>query len=98
MSINSIKTNNEIDVLIIVPPLVDYDSEVDRKAGKPDFENRRLISPIDPTTVSSILLKQNINVKIFDMGIFTDSKSRKIETINCIEKIKPQYLLLFNLF
>tara|TARA_Y100001970_G_scaffold130723_1_gene161180 strand:- start:40695 stop:42305 length:1611 start_codon:yes stop_codon:yes gene_type:complete len=94
MSINSIKTNNEIDVLIIVPPLVDYDSEVDRKAGKPDFENRRLISPIDPTTVSSILLKQNINVKIFDMGIFTDSKSRKIETINCIEKIKPQYLAI----
>ena len=40
MSINSIKTNNEIDVLIIVPPLRDYDSEVDRKAGKPDFENK----------------------------------------------------------
>ncbi|MDC3172961.1 B12-binding domain-containing radical SAM protein [Alphaproteobacteria bacterium] len=92
MKVNSTKSNNNTDILIIVPPLVDYDSEVDRKAGKPDFENRRLISPIDPTTVSSILLNQNIKVKIFDMGIFTDSKSRKIETISYIEKVKPKYL------
>ena len=78
MDFNSNKIKHNIDVLIIVPPLVDYDSEVDRKAGKPDFENRRLISPIDPTTVSSILLKKNISVKIFDMGIFNESKLRKI--------------------
>ena len=26
------------------------------------------------------------------MGIFTDSKSRKIETISYIEKVKPKYL------
>ena len=78
-------TKTQVDVLIIIPPLVDYDSEVDRKAGKPDFENRRLISPIDPTSVASILLNNKKNVKIFDMGIFTETKSRKLETLKFIK-------------
>jgi len=88
------KTFTQVDVLIIVPPLVDYDSEVDRKAGKPDFENRRLISPIDPTSVASILLNNKKNVKIFDMGIFTETKSRKFETLKCIKETNPRYLAI----
>ena len=84
----------DTDVLLIVPPLVDYDSEVDRKAGKPDFENRRLISPIDPTTVAAILLNQGKKVKIFDMGIFTETNLRKSETLKCIDTTKPKYLVI----
>ena len=85
---------SQLDVLIIVPPLVDYDSEIDRKAGKPDFENRRLISPIDPTTVAAMLIKDNKTIKIFDMGIFTETNVRKKETYKVIEKTQPKYLVI----
>jgi len=85
---------SQTDVLIIVPPLVDYDSEVDRKAGKPDFENRRLISPIDPLTVAAVLRHRGYNVELFDMGIFTETRLRKVKVREVIDSHKPRYLAI----
>ncbi len=86
--------DTKIDVLIIVPPLVDYDSEADRKVGKPDFENRRLISPIDPLTVAALLLQRGYTVKLFDMGIFTETNARKSKVREAITGHKPRYLAI----
>ena len=90
----TVETVTLIELLIIVPPLVDYDSDADRKSGKPDFENRRLISPIDPLTVAGVLKSRGVQVGLLDMGIFTDSSLRIKKVKAALRAGKPRYVAL----
>tara|TARA_R110000772_G_scaffold73216_6_gene159873 strand:+ start:13024 stop:14637 length:1614 start_codon:yes stop_codon:yes gene_type:complete len=64
-------------VLIVVPPLVDYDSELEKKSGKPDFEKRRLVSPLEPMSCAADLLRRGYDVQFLDLGTCETRRERK---------------------
>ena len=80
--------------LIIVPPLVDYDSDEASTDGKPDFENERLCSPIDPATVAADLKSRGITVRIVDLGISTSRRERNQRAFSAIDEFKPDALVV----
>lgn len=68
-------------VLIVVPPLVNSESENEANPTRPDFESYRLVSPIEPTLVASDLRIHGFEVRIVDLGIY-----RKDRFENLVEK------------
>ena len=62
------------NVLLVVPPLVNAEDASDPGSDRPDFENYRLISPVEPTMVASDLLNRGFDVKIFDMGTYNHGR------------------------
>ena len=82
------------NLLIIIPPLVDYDSDEASTDGKPDFENERLCSPIDPATVAADLKGRGVKVHIVDLGISTSRCERNQRAFSAIDKFKPDALVV----
>jgi radical SAM superfamily enzyme YgiQ (UPF0313 family) len=78
--------------LIVVPPLVDYDSTEADANGKPDFENERLCSPIDPATVAADLRRLNIDVRIVDLGISKYRDERTQMACTAIDDFHPDVI------
>ncbi|MEQ8228957.1 MAG: radical SAM protein [Rhodospirillales bacterium] len=76
-------------VLIVVPPLVDYDSELEQRSGKPDFEKRRLVSPIEPMTCAADLLDRGYEVKVFDLGTCETVRERRAAYRDAVENFSP---------
>jgi len=63
-------------ILLVVPPLV---SREDNSGFRPDFEAYRLVSPVEPTQVASILREDGFTPKIFDLGVFETGGDQKLE-------------------
>ncbi|MCA9472050.1 MAG: B12-binding domain-containing radical SAM protein [Nitrospirales bacterium] len=74
-------------VLIVVPPLVNSEGKKDSSHHRPDFESYRLVSPIEPTLVASDLREKGFEVRIVDLGVYTNDRFDHLATI--IENFKP---------
>jgi len=66
------------NVLVVVPPLVNVDDEADPGLDRPDFEARRLVSPIEPTTVAAVLRDRGYAVRLFDLGVHVVDRYRAL--------------------
>ena len=66
-------------VLIVVPPLVNREDDVDPDPTRPDFETRRLVSPVEPTVVAADLLSRGFEVALFDLGVHIEDRYGKLE-------------------
>lgn len=61
-------------VLLVIPPLTNPASDGAMDTTRPDFETRRLVSPVEPANVAGDLLRRGLEVEIFDLGVFTDGR------------------------
>lgn len=87
----SVDENSARRVLIVVPPLVGADEEqFDPGSDRPDFEARRLVSPVEPLTVAAVLSERGFDVRIFDMGVHPESRYEKFEAD--YREFEPDYL------
>lgn len=67
-------------ILIVVPPLVNREDDVDPDPTRPDFETRRLVSPVEPMVVAADLLSRGFTVELFDLGVHVEGRYEKLET------------------
>jgi hypothetical protein len=67
------------NVLILVPPLTNPESDGDPDPSRPDFETRRLVSPVEPTTVAADLERRGYAVTILDLGIVTSARYAELD-------------------
>lgn len=67
------------NVLILVPPLTNPESDGDPDPNRPDFETRRLVSPVEPTTVAADLERRGYAVTILDLGIITSARYAELD-------------------
>jgi len=67
------------NVLIIIPPLTNPESDGDPNPNRPDFETRRLVSPVEPTTVAADLTGRGYAVTILDLGILTHARYAELD-------------------
>lgn len=65
-------------VLIVVPPLVNREDDVDPDPTRPDFETRRLVSPVEPMVVAADLLSRDFTVELFDLGVHVEGRYEKL--------------------
>ena len=66
------------NVLIVIPPLVNREDDVDPDPSRPDFETRRLVSPVEPTSVAADLLARGFAVSLFDLGVHIENRYEKL--------------------
>ncbi|MBL4747397.1 MAG: B12-binding domain-containing radical SAM protein [Magnetovibrio sp.] len=79
-------------ILIVVPPITNPESDGGVIANRPDFETRRLVSPIEPLTAISDLKKRGFTTSFFDMGAVGEQRYDKL--FAHIEKFKPDAIVL----
>ena len=60
--------NSLVRLLVVVPPITNPESDGDTIPDRPDFESRRLVSPIEPLTVISDLEARGFDVDFIDLG------------------------------
>lgn len=68
-------------VLIAIPPLVHGGGESDPDPSRPDFETRRLVSPVEPTVVGADLLGRGYDVRLFDLGVYPDDCFGRLDSL-----------------
>jgi radical SAM superfamily enzyme YgiQ (UPF0313 family) len=66
-------------ILIVVPPLVNREDDVDPDPTRPDFETRRLVSPVEPIVVAADLLSRGYEAELFDLGVHVERRYEKLE-------------------
>jgi len=66
------------NVLIVIPPLVNREDDADPDPSRPDFETRRLVSPVEPTSVAADLLQRGFAVSLFDLGVHIEGRYEKL--------------------
>jgi anaerobic magnesium-protoporphyrin IX monomethyl ester cyclase len=72
--------NNEFqNILVVVPPLTNPEGEGGVIEGRPDFETRRLISPIDPLTVIADLKKHGFTTDFIDLGAIGNNRYKQLQ-------------------
>ena len=59
-------------ILIVVPPSVKRKNNYDISYKYLDFETYRLMTPIDPVTMASDLVRRGFEATVFDLGTFRD--------------------------
>lgn len=62
------------NILIVIPPLVNREEDTDPDPSRPDFETRRLVSPVEPTSVAADLLEHGFEVSLFDLGVHIENR------------------------
>jgi radical SAM superfamily enzyme YgiQ (UPF0313 family) len=67
------------NVLLLVPPLTNPESDGDPNPNRPDFETRRLVSPVEPATVAADLTRRGYEVAILDLGILTSGRYAELD-------------------
>ncbi len=66
-------------IFIVIPPLVNTDEEGNLNSDRPDFESRRLVSPVEPATAAAHLRSTGFEVRLFDMGLFITGRFESLE-------------------
>ena len=65
-------------VLVVVPPITNPESDGGVIPNRPDFETRRLVSPIEPLTVIADLKKRGFTTSFIDMGAVGEQRYDKL--------------------
>jgi len=65
-------------ILVVVPPITNPESDGGVIPNRPDFETRRLVSPIEPLTVIADLKKRGFAPSFFDMGTVGEQRYEKL--------------------
>jgi len=68
------------NILIVVPPLVNHKKSGALNHNPPNFEDFRLVSPIEPMTATANLIDCGFNTKVFDMGLFLTDRLTHLES------------------
>lgn len=66
-------------ILVVVPPITNPSSDGGTIPNRPDFETRRLVSPIEPLTVISNLKKRGFVTSFIDLGAMGEQRYDKLE-------------------
>ena len=85
-------SNNLQNILVVVPPLTNPDSDGGLIDGRPDFETRRLISPIEPLTVITGLKALGFKTDFIDLGAVGDKRYDKLR--QRAETFQPDVVIL----
>jgi len=65
-------------VLVVVPPITNPESDGGVIVGRPDFETRRLVSPIEPLTAIADLKSRGFTTSFFDMGAVGEQRYEQL--------------------
>ena len=84
-------------VLIVIPPLVNSDEDPD--PSRPNYELLRLVSPVEPMTVTANLLDRGFEVELFDLGVHIENRytnlREKLEAYSPDAVVMVQSILTF---
>jgi len=79
-------------ILIVVPPITNPESDGGLIAGRPDFETRRLVSPIEPLSVIADLKKRGFTTRFLDLGTVGERRYEKLTAH--ADAFKPDVVVL----
>lgn len=79
-------------ILVVVPPITNPESDGGVIPNRPDFETRRLVSPIEPLTVIADLKKRGFTLSFLDMGTVGEQRYEKLAAH--AETFRPDVVIL----